>query len=128
MKAPLGETGHNVGLSLTCSTTGPAELNATAYLGAFPRDRRPLQLAIQTPAKTVERFGPVFTAGPESGFHSPQFTDREEVWRFATAALVPGSLISNGYNSFRNRVAPLKNRHVWEALRACIREYHPRPH
>ena len=127
MRAPLGTTGHFVGLALTCSTTGPADLKATAFLGAFPHDRRPLQLAIRTPANVIERFGPVFTAGPESGFHSPQITDRTDVWRFTNAALVPGSLISNGYTSFRNRATPADNRQVWEAFRACMREHHPLP-
>ena len=125
MKAPLGTTGEHVGLTITCSTTGPAELTATAFLGPLPPDRRPLQLAVHTPVNTIERFGPGVTAGPESGTYSPTFTDRTSVWRLATAALVPGSLISNGYTSFRNAAPPLVNRKEWEALRACIRQYHP---
>ena len=119
MKAPLADTGHYVGFSLICSMTVPGELKATAFFGPFPHDRRPLEVAIRTPAGTIERFGPVVTAGPESGFHSLQITNWVSILRFANASLVPSSLISNGYNSFWNRASTSDNLETWKAFRAC---------
>ena len=66
------------------------------------------------------RFGPS-TAGPESGFHSPRITDLAEAERFVTIALQSGSLISNGYRSFWNRVSEARNSEVREAFIACVR-------
>ena len=101
--ALIGEEigGHWVpGLAIVCTESNGAEL--TAFLGSFPTDRRPVQLAVRTPTGEVERYGPVVRAGPESGFHDPKVTGPTEVLRFARAALRAGSLISNGYNSFWN--------------------------
>ena len=120
MRGELGATGEYVGLGLICATHGPYEIEATAFFGAFPDDRRPVQLAVRSALGTLERFGPVVSAGPESGFHSPRITDPGEAGRFAEAALRPGALVSNGYRSFWNRASEARNREVREAFRACL--------
>lgn len=120
MKGALGESGIAVGLAAVCETEGPRRIEATAFFGAFPRDRRPVQLAVRIAEGTVERFGPVVSGGPEAGFHSPKIVDPAEAERFARAAFRPGSLVSNGYRSFRNRASEARNREVREALIACI--------
>ena len=99
---------------------GALRVEATAFFGGFPRDRRPVQLAVRTAQGTVHRFGPVVSGGPEAGFHSPRITDPAEAGRFADAAFRPGSLVSNGYRSFRNRAGEARNRAVREAFLACI--------
>ena len=120
MKGTLGESGVTVGLAAVCATEGPRRVEATAFFGGFPRDRRPVQLAVRTPEGTVRRFGPVVSGGPEAGFHSPRITDPAEAVRFADAAFRPGSLVSNGYRSFRNRAGETRNRAVREAFVVCI--------
>lgn len=121
MRAALGDTGEHVGLGVICAERGPYEIEATVFFGGFPADRRPVQLAVRGADGTVERFGPVVTAGPESGFHSPRIVDAGEAERFANAALRPGALVSNGYRSFRNRAGEARNREVREAFLACLR-------
>jgi len=49
----------------------------------------------------------------------PWTTDPDQVARFLDAALENGTLVSNGYNSFWNRVPPARNRAVRTKLRAC---------
>ena len=120
MKGALGDSGITVGLAAVCATEGPRRVEATAFFGAFPGDRRPVQLAVRTAQGTVERFGPVVTGGPEAGFHSPRIVDPAEAARFGRAAFRPGSLVSNGYRSFRNRVSEARNRAVREAFLACL--------
>ena len=120
MRGALGNSGITVGLAAVCATEGPRRVEATAFFGGFPRDRRPVQLAVRTVEGTVERFGPVVSGGPEAGFHSPRIKDAAEAGRFADVAFRPGSLISNGYRSFRNRAGEARNRAVREAFMACI--------
>lgn len=120
MKGALGNSGITVGLAAVCATGGPLRVEATAFFGGFPHDRRPVQLAVRTADGTVHRFGPVVSGGPEAGFHSPRIADPDEAARFAGAAFRPGSLVSNGYRSFRNRAGEARNRTVREAFMACI--------
>ena len=89
------------------------------FLGPFPPDRRPVQLAIRTPDGRVERFGGVFAAGPESGFNDTYLEAPAEQRRFARAALQYRALVSNGYNSFWNGASAPANRRVLDALVAC---------
>ena len=121
MRGELGRTGYFVGLALICSTTGAYNVEAGASFLGFPEDRRPLQLVVRGEDGTVERFGRVVSAGPESGFHSPRMVEAGEVARFVNAALRPGALVSNGYRSFWNRVSERRNEAVREAFLACVR-------
>ena len=89
------------------------------FLGPFPPDRRPLQLAVRTLDGTIERFGSVFTAGPESGYNDTFLEDPDDQRRFARVALQSGSLVSNGYNSFWNRAPPQANGRILRELLAC---------
>ena len=125
MRGELGNSGEHVGLGVICATRGPYAIEATAFFGAFPADRRPVQLAVRGRDGTVERFGPVVTAGPESGFHSPRIVDPAEARRFADAALRPGALVSSGFRSFRNRASEARNRKVREAFIACLGRARP---
>ena len=120
MRGALGDTGVTVGLAAICATGGPRSVEATAFFGGFPHDRRPVQLAVRTAEGTVHRFGPVVSGGPASGIHSPRITDPADVERLADAVFRPGSLVSNGYRSFRNRAGEARNRAVREAFLACI--------
>ena len=116
MRAPLPNTVDQVGLGITCDT----RVEVTVFLGAFSPAGTPVQLAIRTAAGRIERFGSVVNHyGPRSGFHSPRLTDPREAARFLDAALENGSLVSNGYNSFWNRVAPGRNRQVRTLMQAC---------
>ena len=121
MRGELGRTGHFVGLALICSKKGVKKVEAIASFLGFPEDRRPLQLAVRGEDGTIKRFGPVISAGPESGFHSPRMVEAGEVMRFVNAALRPGALVSNGYRSFWNRVSERRNEVVREAFLACVR-------
>ena len=121
MRGELCGSGEHVGLGVICATRGPYGIEATAFFGAFPADRRPVQLAVLGADGTVARFGPVVTAGPESGFHSPRIVDPGEAERFADVALRLGALVSNGYRSFRNRASEARNREVREAFIACLK-------
>lgn len=86
-----------LGLSISCET--PSRPLLTVYLGAFPTPARRLQLAVRRSDGQVERFGPVFAAGAESGFHSPQL-DGADLRRFLAAIRGNGALVSNGFNSY----------------------------
>jgi len=121
MRGELGETGHYVGLVMTCKTDGSRTGEVTAFFGSFPGERHPVQLAVRSAGGKVGRFGPVVAGGPESGFHSPRITDPQEAKRFLRLALQPGSLISNGYRSFWNRVSEARNKEVLAAFLACGR-------
>ena len=120
MRAPLPGTRSMTGLSLLCRPSGSERIAVTAYFGGFPPDRRPVQLAVGTRDGTVLRFGPVVRGGREHGFHSPVISDPRQAERFLRAALSPGSLVSNGYNSFRNRVAAARNRTVLHRFLSCM--------
>ena len=121
MRGELGDTGYYVGLAIFCRTDGASGVEVTASFSSFPGADHPVQLMIRTLGGKVERFGPVVAAGPESGFHSPQITDPGEAERFLRLALEPGSLVSNGYRSFRNRVSEARNQEVLEAFLVCVK-------
>ena len=119
MRGELGDTGFYVGLVITCKTGVSREGEVTAFFSSFPGERHPVQLAVRSGSGEVGRFGPVVAGGPESGFHSPRITDPDEAERFLRLALEPGSLVSNGYRSFWNRVNAARNREVLTAFLAC---------
>lgn len=117
----LGETDVYLGLAVVCESAGLAGARVTVYFGSFPESRQVVQLAVRDAAGKVERFGPVIRAGPESGFHSPELKDADEAARFLGMALRPGSLVSNGYRSFWNRVDEAANEEVLAAFLACTK-------
>ena len=119
MRAELGSTGTFVGLALICSEGDPDGAKVVAFFGGFPWDRRPVQLAVRGSDGVVERFGPVVSGGPESGFHSPELFDVEEAKRFVTAAMSEGALVSNGYRSFWNRVSEERNDEIRKWFLDC---------
>ena len=95
------------------------------FLGAFPPAGTPVQLAVRSPNGRVERFGAIIHnhGGPRrAGFHNPRLSNQEESRRFLDAVLESGALVSNGYNSFWNRVSPARNREVRETTRQCSRQ------
>ena len=120
MREEVGDSGQYVGLGVVCATDGSSRVEVTGYFGSFPGVHQAVQFAVRGVDGRVERFGPVVTAGPESGFHSPRITDLAEAERFVTIALQWGSLISNGYRSFWNRVSEARNSEVREAFVACV--------
>ena len=116
-RVQLPGTGDHVGMAAVCSNQ---RLTITVSLGAFPASGRAVQLSVRRPDETVERFGPVVQhRGPSSGFHSPQLTAADEIRRFLEAALRPGSLVSNGYNSFLNRLSAEQNERQRRAILSC---------
>ena len=116
MRAPLPNTAQIVGMAITCNT----RVEVRIYLGAFPPADTPVQLGVRTTTGRIERFGPVINhAGPRSGFHDPLLNDQQQAARFLDAALENGALVSNGYNSFWNRVPPERNREVRDIMRRC---------
>lgn len=121
MRGELGDSGFYVGLSLLCKTDGSGAIEATAYFASFPGKRHPVQLVVRSADGTVERFGPAVAGGLQSGFHSPRITDADEAERFVRPALQPGSLISNGWRSFRNLASEAGNREVLAAFLGCAR-------
>ena len=121
MRGELGDTGHYVGLVITCKTDGSRAAEVTTFFSSFPGIRHPVQLAVRSADGRSGRFGPVVTGGPQSGFHSPQIKDPVEAERFLRLALKTGSLVSNGYRSFWNRVGEARNREVFDAFLACAK-------
>ena len=87
-----------------------------AFFGAFPHDRRSVQLAVRAAGGAVKRFGPVVKGGPEVGFHSPRIVDPAEAERSANLAFRQGALVSNGFRPFRNRASEARNRDAREAF------------
>ena len=121
MRGALGTSGEYVGLAILCAARDDTEMQVTAFFGAFPGSHRPVQLAVRGPdGTTVERFGPVVAAGPESGVHSSQPRDPHEAIRFVSVALQSGALISNGYRSFWNRASAARNGQVRGEFLACV--------
>lgn len=112
---PPGTTAHRIGIILVCAG---GVLEAHLSLGAIPADK-PLQLAVVTPAGGVHRFGPVFSAGPRSGFHDPIVSDAADLARLVPAVFQNGSLVSNGHISFWNRMTPALNDDFLVFARTC---------
>ncbi len=122
MRGRLGNTDTYLGLSLLCPRSASKRVEVTAYFAGFPADARPVQLTIRGPRGQISRFGPAVRGTPASGFHSPRITDPPKALEFVTAALRPGSLISNGYRSFRNRASQSQNDRTRDAFIRCLRE------
>ena len=114
------DTGHYLGLSIVCRMDGSGGVEVTAYFSSFPGTHHPVQLMVRSAGGQTYRFGPVVAGGAQAGFHSPQITEPEKAERFLRLALAPGSLVSNGYRSFRNRVSESRNREVLEAFLDCV--------
>ena len=119
MRAPFpgGAASDYLAAVFACAENG--SLDVGAFFGGFPPDRRPVQLAVRTADGRVHRFGAVVSGGPESGFHSPLIEDRAEALRFASAALTPGALVSNGFRSFWNRAPRSDNAAALTYARNC---------
>ena len=111
--------GWRLGIAFQCR--GRGQTLAAAFLGPFPPDRRPVQLAVRTPDGTIERFGDVLSGGPESGFNDTYIEEAADQRRFARAALQQQALVSNGYNSFWNGAPAEANRQVLAELTRCRR-------
>ena len=110
---------YRIGMVAVCDR-GVGTVTVNLFFGAFPV-ALPVQAAVRTAAGRVERFGePVSTQyGSASGFHAPEITDPGEVERFIESAFSDGALISNGYNSFWNRIPPAENDAARRDLLEC---------
>lgn len=112
--------GTRVGAVVAClHATRQVEL--AMFFGPYPRSR-PVQAAVRAPDGRIERFGGVERGSPRTGLHSPVFRDPPTVRRFIDAALVPGSLISNGHNSVWHRVPAARAAEARRALLSCSGE------
>lgn len=118
--APLPGQSARLGMYVRCERPG-GRLSAGMFFGAFPAGK-PVQAAVRASNGTVERFGPVVTGSPASGFHDPLIEERADVLRLLATAFTEGALLSNGHNSVWNRIAETHNQHVREAIRRCARE------
>jgi len=110
----LGE--QVLGLAIDCET--PSRPRLTVYLGGFPSPARRLQLAVRRADGRIERFGPVFSAGRMSGFHSPQL-DGADLGRFLAAIREDGALVSNGFNSYFVRWSDAEHASLRRFADAC---------
>ena len=109
--------GAVVGFALSCDDGLPL---ATVYLGPFPARLQALQLMTRTAAGVVTRFGDVFRAEAASGFHSPQLAG-DDLDGFLQAVLAPGTLVSNGYRSYRVQLTSTERRRLTTFLEDCGR-------
>ncbi len=109
--------GAIVGFALSCEDGRPL---ATVYLGPFPLRLQALQLATRTAGGAVTRFGPAFRADAASGFHSPQLAG-DDLDGFLRAVLAPGTLVSNGYSSYRVQLTSAEGTRLTTFLEACGR-------
>lgn len=115
-----GQSDHRLGLYIHCERAS-GRLTAGMFFGAFPSGK-PVQAAVRVGDGTVERFGPVVTGDPASGFHDPLLEERSDVLRLLAAAFTEGALLSNGHNSVWNRIPAAENRRAREALERCAGE------
>ena len=110
---------YRVGMVAVCDRrTGAVTVNL--FFGSFPV-AQPVQAAVRTASGRIERFGaPVSTQyGAGSGFHSPEISDPADAERFIGSAFSAGALISNGYNSFWNRIPAAENDAARRVLAEC---------
>ncbi len=106
-----------VGLLANCDRmTGMVE--AIVYFGFFPPEK-PVQLAVRMPDGTGWFYGHPVVAGARSGMHVPIISDSVEARDFFRHALVRGSLISNGHNSFWNLLPEDENERALKMLETC---------
>ena len=115
----LPGTKQRVGLVVICERES-GDLMAILFFGAFPA-AKPVPAAVRTAAGEVERFGDVLKTehGAASGFHAPELTARDDVLRLIGSAFTAGALVSNGHNSFWNRIGRNENRAARQALLEC---------
>ena len=106
-----------VGLAAVCDRP-KGTITVIVQFGFFPPDK-PVQLAVRMADGTGWFHGQKLIGGPGSGFHSPVIRDRAEAVIFLQHALARGSLISNGHNSFWNRLPDEENRRALKALQTC---------
>ena len=125
MRARLTGSDTIVGLSILCTLNPPGHVEVTVYFGPFPRDSRPVQLALRTATGAVHRFGPVIRAGRSAGFHSPRITDPAQARKFVSAALSHRTLVSNGYRSFWNQATQPVNSLAKTAFMHCLNSTDP---
>ena len=114
-RVPAG--GAVVGFALSCDDTRPL---MTVYLGPFPPRLQALQLATRTAGGAVTRFGEAFRADAASGFHSPRLAG-DDLAAFLEAVLAPGTLVSNGYRSYRVQLTSIERRRLTTFLEDCGR-------
>ena len=109
--------GAVVGFALSCAAARPL---MTVYLGPFPPRLQALQLATRTAGGAVTRFGEAFRADAASGFHSPRLAG-DDLAAFLEAVLAPGTLVSNGYRSYRVQLTSTERRRLTTFLEDCGR-------
>ncbi len=107
--------GAVVGFALSCDDARPL---LTVYLGPFPPRLQALQLATRTASGAVTRFGEAFRADAASGFHSPQLAG-DNLDGFLQAVLAPGTLVSNGYRSYRVQLTSTERTRLTTFLEDC---------
>ena len=116
----LGEdTSHLVGLVASCAHA-EGRLRVLMFFGAFPTGK-PVQIAARTADGDTRWFGrPLFApaTGKNYGFHDPILEDTE-ARDFVEMALKTGTLVSNGHNSWWNRIPGDANRQAIARLDAC---------
>ena len=106
-----------VGLVATCDhRTGVVEV--IVYFGFFPAEKA-VQLAVRRADGTGWRHAQPIVGSTRSGLHVPILSDSEEVTVFLHHALARGSLISNGHNSFWNRLPEEENNRALALLAKC---------
>ena len=109
--------GAVVGFALSCDGARPL---MTVYLGPFPARLQALQLTTRTFVGAVTRFGEVFRADAASGFHSPRLAG-DDLDGFLQAVLEPGTLVSNGYSSYRVQLTSTERTRLMTLLEGCGR-------
>ena len=109
--------GAVVGFALSCDGARPL---MTVYLGPFPSRLQALQLTTRTSAGAVTRFGEVFRADAASGFHSPRLAG-DDLDGFLRAVLEPGTLVSNGYSSYRVQLTSTERTRLMTFVEDCGR-------
>ncbi len=109
--------GAVVGFALSCAAARPL---MTVYLGPFPSRLQALQLATRTAGGSVTRFGAAFRADAASGFHSPRLAG-DDLAAFLEAVLAAGTLVSNGYRSYRVQLTSTERTRLVTFLEDCGR-------
>ncbi|MXX87943.1 MAG: hypothetical protein F4213_13100 [Boseongicola sp. SB0677_bin_26] len=117
----LGNESAKIGMYAVCHH-GKRTLEVTMVFGAFPADI-PVQAAIRTADGDGWHGGPRLAGSPMSGFHEPRFTGGE-AFEVIDHAFRKDSLISNGWNSFWNRIPQEVNARVRDDLANCVAGRH----
>ena len=114
----LGNTGQRIGLAMAC-TRDEDVMIAALFFGPYPADK-PVQVAVNSADGSTWHAGHPETTqhGAASGYHSPILTG-DSAREFMNHALQNNSLISNGHNSFWNRIPVDRNTQVRNLLLEC---------